>query len=155
MSHPGNQELENVNKTISKLFSAISFEKGTTPKMPEIQDLFIEKGLLINFNEENPQIFSVKEFISHFHGLFESNNITSLEDREVHHKTKIYDRIAHRYSFYEARTSPGEDPFAVGVNSIQLIKIGEDWKVTSMTWNDDIRGDGFFERTLSCVNANK
>ena len=151
MSYPGKVEIKAVNATISKLFDAISFEQGSPPNMHKIKDLFIEGGFLINYNEEAPQIFRVEEFINHFNELFEQGQITGLEDREVHHKTKIYDRIAHRYSFYEARMSPDQEPFAVGINSIQLIKIGENWKVSSMAWNDDVRGDGFFQRTMECL----
>ena len=155
MSHPGKVDIEEVNVTISKLFKAISFEKDSQPNMHQIKDLFIEGGLLINYNEENPQIFSVGEFIDHFNGLYKQGILSGLEDKEVYHKTKVYDRIAHRYSFYEARESPDEEPFAVGINSIQLIKIGENWKVSSMAWNDDLRGDGFFKRTMECVQTNQ
>ena len=42
--------------------------------------------------------------------------------------------------------TPKEASFARGVNSIQLIKTQEGWRVTRMAWNDDNRGDGFFER---------
>ena len=155
MSYPGKVEIKVINATISKLFEAISFEKGSPPNMHKIKDLFIEGGLLINYNEENPQTFRVEEFIDHFNDLYKQGLITGLEDREVHHKTKVYDRIAHRYSFYEARVSPDEKPLAVGINSIQLIKIGEHWKVSSMAWNDDVRGDGFFKRTMACIQSNQ
>ncbi len=155
MSHPGQAELENLNKTVKQLFAAISFEAGSEPNMPAIRNLFIGEGLLINYNEEEPQVFGVAAFIEHFHGLFQQGIITSLEDREVHHKTKIYDRVAHRYSFYEARTHPEADPFAVGINSIQFILVGDEWKITSMAWNDDARGDGFFSRTMACVESNQ
>ena len=151
MSHLGKSEIEAVNATIEKLFNAISFEKGTTPSIHEIKHLFINGGLLINYNEEQPQTFTVEAFVEHFKKLCEERILEGLEDREVHHKTKVYDRIAHRYSFYEARVTPTEDPFAVGVNSIQLIKEGEHWKVSSMIWNDDARGDGFFQRTMKCI----
>jgi len=154
MSHPGKNEIEKINITVSKLFESISFKKGNQPNMHGIKDLFIDKGLLIDYNKENPQTFHVQDFIDHFTGLFDQGMITGLEDREVHHKTKVYDRIAHRYSFYEARTSPIEEPFAVGINSIQLIKVGENWKISSMAWNDDVRGDGFFKRTIDCVQSN-
>ena len=154
MSHPGKEEIKLVNDTIDKLFAAISFENGMKPNMYKIKDLFIENGLMINYNEENPQTFQVEDFINHFNSLFEEKIITSLEDKEVHHKTKVYDRIAHRYSFYEARVSPEEEPFAVGINSIQLIKVGNEWKISSMAWNDDVRGDGFFKRTMDCLESN-
>lgn len=154
MSYSGKVELNEVNHTISKLFKAISFERGNPPNMHKIKALFIEGGILINYNEEIPQIFHVEKFIDHFNDLYQQGVVNGLEDREVYHKTKVYDRIAHRYSFYEARMSPNDEPFATGINSIQLIKMGEHWKVSSMAWNDDVRGDGFFKRTMDCIRSN-
>ena len=153
MTHPGKVEIELVNTTVSRFFEALSFEKGTQPNIEKISDLFVTGGLLINCNEESPKAFTVVQFIEHFKGLYGQGEITSLHEREVHHKTKVYEHIAHRYSFYEARNSPEEEPFAVGINSIQLVKIGADWKIASFTWNDD-KGDGFFQRTMACVQTN-
>ena len=155
MSHPGKAEIQEINETIARLFAAISFKEGSEPNMPEIKELFINEGLLIDHNELSPKIFGVEAFIDHFQNLYEQGIITGLEDREVHHKTKVYDQVAHRYSFYEARKAPEEAPFAVGINSIQLIKVGTSWKVSSMAWNDDTRGDGFFQRTMDCVKENQ
>ena len=151
MSYPGKIEREQVNMTIAKLFKAFSFEEGNSPNIDRLKDLFMEGGFLINYNEESPQVFRVEAFIQHFKGLVEQGGISGQENREVHHKTKVYDRIAHRYSFYETRRRPGEAPFAVGIHSIQLIKIGNSWKVSSIAWNDDVRGDGFFKRTMECI----
>ena len=148
-------ELAAINKTIAKVFAAISFTKGNPPNMHQLEELFIEQGMLINYNEATPLILGVKDFIKHFEDQFAQGIITELEDKEVQHQTEIYDRVAHRFSFYEARFKPtDETPFAVGVNSMQLIKVDGQWLVTSMTWNDDNRGDGFFNRVLSLKEKN-
>lgn len=154
MSYPGKEEIKQLNQLTDALFKAISFKEGNQPNIGEIKGMFIDKGLLINCNEEIPQVLLVDEFIEYFHSLFKQEHITSLHEIEVHHKTKIYDHIAHRYSFYEARTKLGATPFAVGINTLQFVKIGQAWKITSMAWNDDKRGDGFFERTMTCVRNN-
>ncbi len=151
MSYPGKEEIKHLNQKVDALFKAISFKEGNEPNISQIKELFIEGGLLINCNEATPQVFPVDEFIEHFIGLFQKKQFTSLYEIEVHHKTKIYDHIAHRFSFYEARISASTKPFAVGINTLQFIKIDGDWKISSMAWNDDHRGDGFFERTMSCI----
>ncbi len=153
MSHPGKTEILEVDDTIKSLFEAMSIEKGSLPDLGKIKELFLKEGLLINYNEETHQVFTIQEFIDHFEHRHEPGVDKGLIYREVHHKTKIYDRIAHRYSFYEVRANPKEEPTAVGINSIQLIKAGKDWKVSSMAWNDDVRGDGFFKRTMDCVRS--
>lgn len=151
MSYPGREEVKVLNQITEALFKAISFEAGSEPNIDAIKNLFIENGLLINCNEDAPQVRPVDQFIEHFHGLIEQKHLTSLHEVEVYHKTKIYDHIAHRYSFYEARSAPDTKPFAVGINTLQFVKVESEWKITSMAWNDDKRGDGFFERTMACI----
>ena len=141
-------ELELIDESIARVFDAICFDAATGPTMYQLKEVFVDEGLLINYNEEEPVILPVDDFIKSFEEVVASGAIPSLEDKEVRHETRVFDKIAHRYSFYEARFTASEAPFARGVNSIQLIKTQEGWKVTSMAWNDDNRGDGFFERMV-------
>ncbi len=142
-----------IDQTITKVFEAICFEPGQPPNMPQLRDYFTEPGLLIDYNQEEPLILKVDDFIAHFNQQWQAGNIPSLEDREIHQETHIYGRVAHRFSFYEARFNKSdEQPFAQGVNSIQLIKIGDQWRVTSMAWNDDNRGYGFFQKIVGDSN---
>lgn len=137
-------ELKAIDQTIEKVFEAISFRKGERPNMYKLIPLFIKEGILINYNEEQPLILKVKDFVDHFEQQVKEGIISELEDKEVRSETKIFGKIAHRFSYYEARFNPSDPtPFAVGVNSIQLIKVNGRWKVTSMAWNDD-KGIGFF-----------
>ena len=150
MSKRSQKELQEIDALIAKVFDAICFNEGERPNMFKLKDLFIEGGLLINYNEQEPLSLPVSEFVPHFENVVESGAIPSLEDKEVFQKTEIYDRIAHRFSFYEARfKKEDEEPFARGVNSLQLIKTSDGWKVSSMAWNDDNRGDGFFDLVMN------
>ena len=151
MNHPGQQEVEAINALTKDLMNAISFQKGEKPNISSIKNLFVAGGLLINCNEEEPQVLVVDAFIEHFEALFQQGQISSLHEVEVHHKTKVYDHVAHRFSFYEARTARELDPFAIGINTLQFVKTAAGWKISSMAWNDDNRGDGFFDRTIACL----
>lgn len=136
-------EQRSIEKTIKNLFRAISFRQGEEPNMHKIKSLFIGEGILINYNDPEPLVLPVDEFIVHFNKQFSDGIMTQLEDREIFAETKVFGRIAHRFSYYEARFDKNDEkPFAVGVNSIQLMKINDEWKITSMAWNDD-KGEGF------------
>lgn len=149
-------EHDEIDVVIAQLFNAISFEENTAPSMSDIKPLFVQRGLLTNFNEETPLTLPVSDFIQYFENQVARGEIPSLEDREVYQHTEIHGRIAHRTSFYEARFKSNDlQPFAVGVNSIQLIKTSEGWRIVSMTWNDDNRGIGFFNATMSTVSHNE
>ncbi len=46
--------------------------------------------------------------------------------------------IAHVFSTYESRhASSDEKPFARGINSFQLVRIGNDWRVLTIFWEEE------------------
>ena len=144
---------EKIDQTIQELFKAICFKKDTATNMRDLIPIFIEGGLLIDYNGEAPIVLTVGDFVDDFEGRVRQGLIQSLDDREVRSFTSIYGKIAHRTSYYEARHSEADpEPFARGVNSIQLIRESDSWKVASMSWNDDT-GMGFFLDT-PCGGAN-
>ena len=81
-----------------------------------------------------PRLRDVDEFIAqagaHFreHAFYES---------EVGRRVESFGHIAHVFSRYESRRTPEGEPFARGVNSIQLFTDGVRWSVISMMWDED------------------
>jgi len=67
-----------------------------------------------------------------------AGSLKSFSEREVAERTEIFGKIAHRFSTYEARFNPDDpEPLAIGINSIQFIKVGDSWHVSSLIWNDE------------------
>lgn len=63
------------------------------------------------------------------HGFFE---------RPVANHSQRFGDIAHVFSTYESRhASADEKPFARGINSFQLVRIGDDWKVLTIFWEEE------------------
>lgn len=63
------------------------------------------------------------------HGFFE---------RPIHNSEQRFGDIAHVFSTYESRHASADDkPFARGINSFQLVRIGEDWKVLTIFWQEE------------------
>lgn len=55
---------------------------------------------------------------------------------EVARTIETYDRFATVYSVVESRTAKGAaSPDAIGVNSIQLYKVGAEWKILSLYYH--------------------
>ena len=54
---------------------------------------------------------------------------------EIHRVTEQYSRIAHLFSTYESRRLASDaEPFARGINSIQLMNDGSRWWIVSIFW---------------------
>ena len=59
-------------------------------------------------------------------------------ERPVATRVLRYGNIAHVWSTYESReASNQEKPFARGINSFELVRIGNDWKVQSLVWQQE------------------
>ncbi|HEX3579329.1 MAG TPA: hypothetical protein VHY33_12265 [Thermoanaerobaculia bacterium] len=63
------------------------------------------------------------------HGFFE---------RPSNNRIEIFGDIAHVFSTYESRHAASDDkPFARGINSFQLVRSGDDWKVLTIFWEEE------------------
>ena len=59
-------------------------------------------------------------------------------ERPIATRTLRYGNIAHVWSTYEAReASNQEKPDARGINSIELVRVGSEWKVQSLVWQKE------------------
>ena len=60
---------------------------------------------------------------------------------ETARRINIFGNMAHAWSIYEARRSPdAADLDRRGINSIQLYKDADGWKVMSMVWDNEPEG---------------
>lgn len=56
---------------------------------------------------------------------------------EAARRTERFGNIAHVWSTYESRLDPAEEPFARGINSLQLVHDGERWWVLNVVWQEE------------------
>jgi hypothetical protein len=64
-------------------------------------------------------------------GFFESAAANTIEQ---------FGNIAHVFSTYESRHEKSEAPFARGINSIQLVRLGDRWWIASLMWDAERPG---------------
>ena len=57
-------------------------------------------------------------------------------EREVDQRVEQFGSIAHVWSVYESRQgSEASEPFARGINSIQLVREADGWAIESLLWD--------------------
>jgi hypothetical protein len=69
-------------------------------------------------------------------------------ESETAQRVETFGNIAHVFSTYESRRGPEEKPFARGINSFQLVKIGSAWKVMTILWDAEREGNPIPEKYL-------
>ena len=63
-------------------------------------------------------------------------------EKEIHKTVESFGNIMHVFSTYESRrTAADPQPFARGINSIQLMKDGNRWWVVNVYWDSERAGN--------------
>lgn len=131
------EELKQIDRVTEALYASISFEENGAPALDTLKRLFITEGRLINNNDDVPSFMTVDEFIKAFQDQLSGGTVFSFHETEIASRTEIFGKIAHRFSTYEARFDlKAPEPFCIGINSLQFIKVNQSWLVVSIIWND-------------------
>ncbi|MGA7615356.1 MAG: hypothetical protein WBX15_09255 [Thermoanaerobaculia bacterium] len=132
------QDLATIDRLVSGLYGSISFTDGAAPELELLPTYFVPPGLMINYSAEEPLFLTVASFSQLVRFQIEKGGLRSFQEREQASRTDLFGNIAHRFSTYEARFDPSSPaPDVVGINSIQMIRFQNQWRVVSIAWNDE------------------
>ena len=128
---------DSIDTAVKALYDVISGPAGARD-WARFRALFIEGGRLIPVRV-TPQGASTMpwtpdDYVQRAGPNLEKNGFF---ESEVSRKLETFGNIAHAFSTYESRRAPGEKPFARGINSIQLAKVGGAWKIVTVFWDSE------------------
>ena len=131
------EDMKQINLLTDTLYSAVCFGEDEEAPLGKLDDLFVQGGRLINNNPDSPLIMDTESFVERVKDMIASGKLKSFNEREIYSVTEMFGKIAHRFSTYESRFDPQQtEPFSVGINSIQMVKIKGKWLISSLVWND-------------------
>lgn len=68
----------------------------------------------------------------------ESGNLKAFKEFEVHRKIEQYGNISHVFSTYGTNIETAKGSInTCGINSIQMLRTGDQWKITSLIWFEE------------------
>ena len=124
-----------IKKAVADAYAAISFKEGEKPRYDSIQYFFIPQAQLINFIADTAQIFALNDFVKAFKNYIETGKVKLFQEEEIYGRTDQFGNIAQRISTYKTYVNTMEIPTERGVNSFQLIKTKNGWRVSSIIWD--------------------
>lgn len=123
------------------VYGVISGPAGTRD-WARFRSLFADGARLIAIRVTNgratPAVMTVDDYVTRAGASFEK---TAFYESEAARRVEAFGNIAHVFSTYESRHAPGEKPFARGINSFQLVKDGDVWKVMTILWDAEREGN--------------
>jgi hypothetical protein len=124
-----------ITKAVHDAYGAISFKAGEKPRYAEIKDFFIPEAQLINFRTDTAQVTDMGQFVDLYRQFLEGNRIHLFYEEEIFGRTEQFGKIAHRICTYTTYLNARDSIAERGVNSFQLIKTKNGWKVSSIIWD--------------------
>jgi len=124
-----------ITKAVHDAYRAISFKEGEKPRLAEIKNYFIPEAQLINFRTDTAQVTNITQFVDLYKQFLESNKVHLFYEEEIFGRTEQFGKVAHRISTYTTYLNTRDSIAERGVNSFQLIKTKDGWKVSSIIWD--------------------
>ncbi|HTQ04055.1 MAG TPA: hypothetical protein VMI54_09365 [Polyangiaceae bacterium] len=127
-----------IDALIKALYEVISFDEGGEPDWRRMQALFSRHARITRITPEGTDYLDLAGFQELAKETFDLGVYTRFFEIEVLRDERRFGGLAHVLSAYETRHSPAAvEPFARGVNSLQLIRERGEWKVLSLFWDEE------------------
>lgn len=132
------REQAEIDALIAAFYEVISFEEGGSPDWERMRTLFSQHARITRITPEGTDYYDVDAFQEMAKEALELGLYTRFYEAEVRRDQRIFGGLAHILSAYETKQTPhSREPFARGVNSLQLIREDEGWKVLSLCWDEE------------------
>ena len=134
------QQVTTLDQTIETLYAVISGDAGVARDWNLFRYLFAEDAKLIPYriNENDrliPDYWSVEDYVKNAGPFLEKNGFF---EKEIARRVETFGGLTHVFSTYESfRTSSDTEPFARGINSIQLLHDGSRWWIINIAWQSE------------------
>jgi len=122
---------------LRELYAVISFEEGDEPNWSGLSALFSKHARITRITPEGTDYLDPAGFLAMTKNLLEVGAYTSFFEFEVARTVERFGDIAQVWSLYETRRNKSaREPLGRGVNSIQLIREREAWRVLGLLWDE-------------------
>ncbi len=126
-----------IGQLLTKLYASISFEEGGEPDWPGMAALFAKTAQVTRVTPERTDYLDLAGFQEFAREMLETGAYTSFFEREVGRSMHRFGHAVHVWSAYETKSSErARHAFGHGVNSIQLIRDGREWRILSLFWDE-------------------
>jgi len=138
-----------IDALIKALYEVISFDEGGEPDWERMRSLFSPHARITRVTPEGTDYLDVATFQELAKEVLDLGTYTRFFEVEVLRDERRFGGLAHVLSAYETKQSPtAAEPFARGVNSLQLIREQGHWKVLSLFWDEERTDNPLTLRTL-------
>ena len=133
-------DVSSLDNILSALYAVISGEKGEKRDWDRFRNLFVKDAQLMPSGKRKNglvgyRVMSPEDYIQNAGQFLEENGFFEIE---INRKVEEYGSLVHAFSSYKSYHSMSDkEPFARGINSIQLMNDGQRWWIISIYWRGE------------------
>jgi len=139
---PRAADVASADAIIAALYDVISGPAGQKRDWDRFRSLFVPGARLIvvrarpdSAGNRAPRVMTPEQYIETAGAQLERNGFF---EREIAQVSESFGGVTHRFSTYDSkRTASDPQPFARGINSIQLLNDGTRWWVVTIYWDSE------------------
>jgi hypothetical protein len=122
---------------IAAVYASISGPAGQPRDWARFRSLLIPGARLVPSTRRTqgattPVVWSADEYIAAAGAGLERQGFF---EREIHRTTEAFGAVLHAFSSYDSKRTPDAQPFARGINSMQLYNDGTRWWIVTIFWD--------------------
>lgn len=126
-----------ISKTTKAFFSAFTNKNGKQPNLDLLKSCCIPEVLIIRKTEHEETVYNLQSFTEPRQKLLTDGTLIEFEEEETLDTTTIVNTIAQRYSEYrKSGILQGMEFKQEGYKLFQFVKINNEWKISSVIWED-------------------
>ena len=136
-------DVSTLDGIIAALYDVISGPAGEAREWGRFHGLFIPEGARLIPSGQGPQgqrgyqVWTPEEYVTRAGSQLEANGFF---ERELARVTESFGNVVHVFSTYDSRQTLDAEPFARGINSIQLVHDGSRYWIVSIFWDSERPG---------------
>ncbi len=145
------EEVKTLDGIIEALYGSISGEAGVDRDWELFHVLFTENAQLVptGKNEEGVVGFRSMKPSGYSENADSYLKENGFFENEIYRVKEEYGPVVHVFSTYESRRSAAdEEPFARGINSIQLFNDGNRWWIMTIYWSAETKDNPLPDKYL-------
>lgn len=126
-----------ISGLLRQLYAVISFEEGGEPDWGGLEQVFSPHARITRVTPEGTDYLDPGSFLAMTRNMVELGAYTSFFEFEIERTIERFGGIAQVWSVYETRRNKAaREALGRGVNSIQLIRERDSWRVLGLLWDE-------------------
>lgn len=135
------ETLTDIDTLVAKLYAAFRNVGGVVPAVDTLYDVFLPDARIVKAVSTAPECMSLRDFVESRRVLLGEGALVDFDEWEIDARTEVCGHVAARWSLYrKVGVKEGVAFDLRGLKSLQLVRVGDAWKIASLVWDDERPG---------------